>query len=71
MPVGLSYSNDGKRVRNINIFPIVLRLYITNFDTVVNTINCFIPLEKGVIMEIHGKPIIVLVFTMYYIRDIP
>ena len=70
-PIGLSYSNDGKRTRNTNIFPIVLRPYTANFDAVINAINYLIPLEKGVIMEIHGKLIIVLVFTIYYTGDMP
>ena len=69
MLVGLSY-NGSKWVRNINIFLIVLRLYIANFDVIINTIGYLIPLEKGIIIDIYSKLIIVLVFTIYYTGDI-
>ena len=70
-PAGLSYRNKGKRIKNANIFPMVLRLYIANFNTIINAIGCLISFEKGVMMEIYGKLIIVLVFTMCYTSDMP
>ena len=70
-PTGLSYNNNSKRTRNANIFPIVLGPHAANFDTVVNTIRCLIPLEKGVIIEIYSKLIIVSIFTICYTSDMP
>ena len=68
-PTGLLYNNNGKCIRNTNIFLIVLGPYVTNFDAVVNAIGYFILFEKGVMIEIYGKLIIVLVFIMCYTRD--
>ncbi|KAK1779337.1 hypothetical protein QBC45DRAFT_326326, partial [Copromyces sp. CBS 386.78] len=64
-PASLSYA------RNTNIFPIILRPYTANFDTIINVIGCLIPLDQGVIIEIYRKPILISVFTMYYIGNIP
>ena len=72
IPAGLLYSHSSnKRVKNANIFPIILGLHTTNFDAIINAIGYLILLDKGIIIEIQGRPIVVSVFTIYYIGDMP
>ena len=63
-PVALLFGN---RFRNTNIFLVVLSLYISNFDSVIEVIGYLILLDKGIIMVIKGIPTLVLVFIMYLI----
>lgn len=59
------------RINRGNIFPFVLGPHGSNFDDVVDAIQCLVPLDKGIMMEINGKQTLVSVFTMCYTADMP
>lgn len=67
---GKGKGKSNKQGRNANIFPIILRPHTINFNAIINTIGYFILLDQGIIIEIYRKPTLVLIFTIYYIRDI-
>ncbi|KAK1783191.1 hypothetical protein QBC45DRAFT_316555, partial [Copromyces sp. CBS 386.78] len=56
---------------NSNIFPVVLNLYTSNFDAVINIISYLIPLNKRIIMNIKSKPTIIFIYIIYYTSNIP
>ncbi|KHE78377.1 hypothetical protein GE21DRAFT_1223544, partial [Neurospora crassa] len=67
-PARLPYNT---RIRNINIFPIVLGPYTLNFNNIIKALRYLILLNKGtIIISIKGRPTLILVFTLYYTSDI-
>ncbi|KAK3402708.1 hypothetical protein B0T20DRAFT_342426, partial [Sordaria brevicollis] len=67
-PAGLPFKI---RARNANIFPITLGPHTSNFNDIVKALGCIMPLEKGIVMQVNGRSILVSIFTICYTGDIP
>lgn len=69
----LVYISFYKRARRVNVFPVTLRPYGSNFATIVNTISNrgLIDLDKGVEIQIDSKRVLLVAFTFVIIRDMP
>ncbi|EHK15928.1 uncharacterized protein TRIVIDRAFT_65245 [Trichoderma virens Gv29-8] len=58
-----------ERRRRANTLPILLSPHGSVFEEAIDALRCFIPLDKGVELDIHGAPTIVCVFTLCFIGD--
>lgn len=52
-------------------FPILLGPRGSDFNEVIKALECLLPLDKCVFMELNGRRTLVTVFTMCYVGDLP
>ncbi|KAJ4321997.1 hypothetical protein N0V84_005044 [Fusarium piperis] len=60
-----------QRMRQVDVFPLVLSPHESIFEDVIGSLGSLIPLDQGVEMEIQGEKVIACGFTMSFLGDMP
>lgn len=64
--------NARKRDRRANVFPLILRLYGSNFADIVEAIKLLTTLNRGVKVYILGiGKVLLIAFTLTFLSNIP
>ncbi|KAL7816993.1 hypothetical protein V8C44DRAFT_269620 [Trichoderma aethiopicum] len=61
--------NADERRRRANTLPILLSPHGSVFEDAIDALRCFIPLDKGIVVDINGAPTLMCVFTLCYVGD--